>query len=73
MFHWMDQEKIEKSEMLVALNDVAATPSKGTADTIVDSRTPYGMRRNSNKYLKFKLQKTEEMNKLLKAQLAAKN
>ena len=45
---------------------------KGTADN-TDSPTPEEMRRNSNEYLKFKLQKTEEMNKLVKAHLAAEN
>ena len=45
---------------------------KGTADN-TDSPTPEEMPRNSNEYLKFKLQKTEEMNKLLKAHLAAEN
>ena len=59
--------------MLIASNDVAATPSKGTTDNIVDSQTPEEMRRNSNEYLKFKLQKAEERNELLKAKLAAKN
>ena len=68
----MNQEMV-KAEMLIALNDVPATPSKGTADNIVDSRTPEGMRRNSNEYLKFKLQKAEERSELLKAQLAAEN
>ena len=71
--NWMSQEEIEKAEMLIASNDVAATPSKGTTDNIVDSQTPEGMRRNSNEYLKFKLQKAEERNELLKAKLAAKN
>ena len=64
---------MEKAEMLIASNDVAAILFKGVADSIVDSRTPDRMSRNSNEYLKFKLQKAEERNKLLKAQLAAEN
>ena len=48
-------------------------PSKGTADKIVDSWNTEGMRRNSNEYLKFKPERTEERNDLLKVQLAVKN
>ena len=35
--NWMNQEKMEKAEMLIASNDVPAKPFKGTADNIVDS------------------------------------
>ena len=70
---WMNQEKMDKAEMLIAADDdVAATPSKGT-DDIVDSRTPEGMRRNCNKYLKFKLQKSEERVEMLKGQIRKEN
>ena len=55
--NWLNQEKTEKVETLIASNDIAATLSKGSADNIVDSWTPEGMGQNSNKYLKFKLRK----------------
>ena len=65
--NWMNQETMEHH------HSNTATPSKGATSNIVDSRTPEGMRRNPNKYLKFKLQQAEDRNKLSKTQFATKN
>ena len=70
---WMNQEKMDKAEMLIAADDIPATPSRSSANDTVESQTPEGLRRNSNVYLKFKLQKSEDRNEILEKKLAAKN
>ena len=71
---WMNQEKMDKAEMLIVKENEPVTPSQKSLlneipETAAESGTPEGMRRNSNEYWKFKLQKSEERNQKLREKL----
>ena len=65
---WLNQEKMDKAEILIAEESIAKTPSKSKGS--IESDTPEGMRRGSNEYFKFKLQKSEERKEELRKQLS---
>ena len=65
---------MDKAEMLIVKKSEPVTPSRKSLlneipETTAESGTPEGIRRNSNEYWKFKLQKSEERNQKLREKL----
>ena len=69
---WMNQEKMEKAERLIVKEKSIGVFNSGEED-LNESRTPEGLKRHSKQYLRYKLEKSEEKNAVLKKKLSLEN
>jgi hypothetical protein len=68
----MNQEKMEKAERLIVKEKSIGVFNSGEED-LNESRTPEGLKRHSKQYLRYKLEKSEEKNAVLKKKLSLEN